>query len=192
VGVEWRGVGTLGSPFEQRHSSPSSRAKLLGLFVCGLATACAVFLIVEGYILIAGFNSELVVTILGRQVREALQGPQLALLLVIMAAALLTVALCTRLLLQGRREELRLLSMVGWERRDTLLHIMRDSCWPALLSGAAGMLVALGLAILIAALPSLLVVLALLLCGPLSGMLLVSLATIGIAWQETGKVYVWR
>jgi len=139
-----------------------------------------------------GFNSELVVTVLGRQVSEALEGPQLALLLVIVGAALLTVALCTRLLLLGRREELRLLSMVGWQRRDTLLRIMRDGWWSALLSGAAGMLLALGLAILITALPSLLVVLALLLCGPLIGILLVSMATIGIARQETGRAYAWR
>src|SRR5205085_12597040 len=118
--------------------------------------------------------------------------PQLALLLVIVGAALLTVALCTRLLLIGRREELRLLSMVGWERRAALLRIMRDSWWPALLSGASGMLLALGLAILITTLPPLLVVLALLSGGPLIGVLLVSLATIGIAWQETGKVYIWR
>ena len=138
----------------------------------------------------AGFNSELVVTILGRQVREALEGPQLVLLLVIVGAALLTVALCTRLLLLGRREEIRLLAMVGWERHATLLRMMADSWWPAFLSGMAGMLLALGLATLIAALPSLPVVLALLLCGPLVGILLVSLATIGIAWQETGRVYV--
>jgi len=140
----------------------------------------------------SSFNSALVVTILGRQVREALEGPQLVLLLVIVGAALLTVALCTRLLLIGRREELRLLSMVGWERRAALLRIMRDSWWPALLSGGAGILLALGLTMLITALPSLLIVLALLLCGPLLGMLLVSLATLGIAWQETGRLYVWR
>ena len=140
----------------------------------------------------ASFNSELVITILGRQVREALEGPQLALLLIIVGAALLTVALCTRLLLIGRREELRLLSLVGWERRAALLLIMRDSWWPALLSGVAGMLMALGLAVLITTLPPLLVVLALLSGGPLIGVLLVSLATIGIAWQETGKVYIWR
>ena len=58
------------------------------------------------------------------------------------------------------------------------------------MSGAVGMLLALGLAILIAALPSLPVVLALLLGGPLLGILLMSIATLGIAWQETGRVYV--
>ncbi len=140
----------------------------------------------------SSFNSELVVTILGRQVHEALEGPQLALLLVIVAAALLTVALCTRLLLIGRREELRLLSMVGWERRATLSHIMRDNWRPALLSGSAGILLALGLAIPITAFPPLLIVLALLSGGPLLGLLLVNIATIGIAWQETGRVYTWR
>lgn len=189
------GAGTPVAAYKGRFfgkASPAFRAKLIAIFVCSLATTCAVFLMAEGYILMASFNSELVVTILGRQVREALEGPQLALLLVILGAALLTVALCTRLLLIGRREELRLLSRIGWERRAALLRIMRDSWWPALLSGAAGILLALGLAILITTLPSLLIVLALLLCGPLIGILLVSMATIGTAWQETGRVYAWK
>lgn len=190
AGEVGRGEGPLAGALWR--FSPASRARLIGLFVCGLATACAVFLIAVGYVLMSGFNSELVVTILGRQVSEALEGPQLALLVVLISAALLTVALCTRLLLLARREELRLLSMVGWERRDTLLRIMRDGWLPALLSGAAGTLLALAIAASAAAFPSLPVILALLLCGPLLGMLLVSLPTIGIAWQETGRVYVWK
>jgi len=31
-----------------------------------------------------------------------------------------------------------------------------------------------------------------LICGPVLGVSLAGLATIGIAWQETGRVYRWR
>jgi len=86
--------------------------------------AISVLLIAIGYSIYCSFDRALIVTVLGNQVREALEGPQLLLLLVVLAAALLTVGICARLQLQGRREELKLLSMVGWERRAVFLRVM--------------------------------------------------------------------
>ncbi len=175
------------------HSSSSAhRAKSIVKFINGIALASAVFLIAEGYMLINGFNQELVVTVLGRQVHAALQSSQLALLLIFLCASLVTVGLCTRLLLQGRREELQLLAMVGWERRSVILRIMWDYCSPALVSGVIGVLLAMAVAMLAAAFPTMFMALSLLVCGPLLGALLTGVATIGNAWQETGKVFRWR
>jgi len=142
--------------------------------------------------LITSFNQVLIVTVLGKQVRAVLGGPQLLLLLIILLAAFLTVTLCTKLRVEGRREELSLLSMVGWERRFVLLRILWDSCWPALLSGEVGVLLAIGGTALVATLPPLLTLAGLLLCGPLLGILLVSLATLGPAWQEMKRVFIWK
>ncbi len=141
------------------------------------------------YLLVTDFNQVLIVTILGKQVREALEGPQLALLLVVVVAALLTVGLCTALLLRGRRFEFSLLAMVGWERRFVLLRILWASWWPALVSGEVGALLALFVIALTAALPSWWLILVLIVCGPLGGVVLVSMVTIGLAWQETGRVF---
>src|SRR2546421_5145843 len=162
------------------------------IFVCSIAMTSAIFLIAIEYLLITSFNQVLVVTILGNQVREALEVPQLALLLLVLLAALLTVGLCTMLLLRGRRQELSLLAMVGWERRAVLLRVMRDSWWSALVSGEAGALLALGVTIAGGAMPPVMIVLGLLACGPLLGVALVSLVTLGPAWQETKRVFVWR
>jgi hypothetical protein len=142
--------------------------------------------------LINGFNQELVVTVLGRQVHTALESSQLALLLIFLSASLLTVGLCSKLLLQGRREELQLLAMVGWDRRSVMLRIMWEYCSPALVSGATGVLLAMAVAILVTAFPTIFIVLSLLVCGPLFGALLTGVATIGNAWQETGRVFRWR
>ncbi len=152
----------------------------------------AIFLIAIEYLLITSFNQVLVVTVLGNQVREALEVPQLALLFLVLLAALLTVGLCTMLLLRGRRQELSLLAMVGWERRAVLLRVMRDSWWSALVSGEAGALLALGVTIAGGAVPPVMIVVGLLVCGPLLGVALVSLVTLGPAWQETKRVFVWR
>ncbi|MDQ6644360.1 MAG: hypothetical protein M3Y76_07910, partial [Chloroflexota bacterium] len=62
---------------------------------CILAITTAVFLIATNTTLISSFNHELVITVLGRQVREVLEAPQIAFLLFIVLAALLTVELCT-------------------------------------------------------------------------------------------------
>ena len=141
----------------------------------------------------AGFKQTLVVTILGKQVQSVLAGPQLLLGAVIVSAALLTVGFCSTLLLRGRREELQLLARIGWERQHVLLRVMRDYCLPATVSGAIGALLATGLAVMVAsASPSLLLVLALLLCSPVLGVLLAGIATLGIAWQEIGRVFSWR
>jgi len=142
--------------------------------------------------LITSFNQVLIVTVLGKQVRAVLGGPQLLLLLIILLAAFLTVTLCTKLRVEGRREELSLLSIVGWERRFVLLRILWDSCWPGLLSGEVGVLLAIGGTALVATLPPLLTLAGLLLCGPLLGVLLVSLATLGPAWQEMKRVFIWK
>jgi hypothetical protein len=170
-------------------SSPAHRTKTIVEFVSGLALASAVFLIAEGYILINGFNQELVVTILGRQVHAALEGSQFLLLLTFVSASLLTMGLCSKLLLHGRREELQLLVMVGWERRAVMLRIMWDYCSPALVSGAIGVLLAIAVAMLADAFPTMFAALGLLICGPLLGAFLTGMATTGIAWQETGRVY---
>ena len=183
----------LRSPFMVKlHAMRNSKAfhtKVTAPFVCAVAVACAVFLIAIEYLLVAAFNQVLLVTILGKQVREALEGPQLALLLVVIVAALLTVSLCTSLLLRGRRFEFSLLAMVGWERKFVLLRILWASWWPALLSGEVGALLALCAIALTAAVPAWWVVSGLIVCGPLVGIVLVSIVTIGLAWQETGRVF---
>jgi hypothetical protein len=174
------------------HSMRSSKAfhtKVTAPFVCAVAVVCAVFLIAEEYLLVTDFNQVLIVTILGKQVREALEGPQLALLLVVIVAALLTVSLCTSLQLRGQRFEFSLLAMVGWERKFVLQRILWASWLPALLSGEVGALLALFVIALAAAIPAWWVVLALIVCGPLVGIVLVSIVTIGLAWQETGRVF---
>ncbi len=160
-------------------------------FICSLAVTSATFLIAIEYVLVASFNQVLVVTVLGNQVREALEAPQLVLLLLLLGAALLTVSLCATLMLRGRREEISLLSMVGWERRAVLLRLMWDCWWPALLSGEAGGLLVLGLTMLAGELPPLAIIVGLLGCTPLIGVLLVSLAAFGPAWQETKRVFLW-
>jgi len=186
------GAGLAPALARRRFSSPAHRAKVIVELVSGLALTAAIFLIAQGYILLNGYNQELVVTILGKQVHTALEGSQLVLLLIFVSASLLTVGLCSKLLLLGRREELQLLAMVGWERRAVMLRIMWDHCSPALVSGAIGVLLAIAGAMLAAAFPMMLMTLGLLVCGPLLGALLAGLATIGIAWQETGRVYRWR
>jgi hypothetical protein len=159
-------------------------------FICSLAVTSATFLIAIEYVLVASFNQVLVVTVLGNQVREALEAPQLILLLLVLGAALLTVSLCATLMLRGRREEISLLSMVGWERRAVLLRLMWDCWWPALLSGEAGGLLVLGLTMLAGELPPLAIIVGLLGCTPLTGVLLMSLAAFGPAWQETKRVFL--
>jgi cell division protein FtsX len=160
--------------------------------VCSLAVTSATFLIAVEYILVTSFNQVLVVTVLGKQVREALEAPQLLLLLLLLGAALLTVSLCATLMLRGRRDEISLLSMVGWERRVVLLRLMWDCWWPALLSGEVGGLLVLGATTLGGELPPLVTIAGLLACTPITGLLLVSLAAIGPAWQETRRVFLWR
>ena len=159
------------------------------IIACSLAIIATVFLIAQNTTLISGFNHELVITVLGKQVREVLEAPQIAFLLLIVLAALLTVELCTMLLLRGRRAELALLAMVGWERRAVLLRLMWDSWRTALLSGEAGTLLAVVVTGISGVAPTPFMVIALLVGGPLIGVLLVSLATIGPAWQETKRVF---
>jgi len=179
-------------PGGPQNLSSKALAGIIPYFICSIAITAAVFLIAVEYILIASFDQVLVVTVLGDQVREALEAPQLALLSLIVGAALLTVGLCMTLLLRGRREEMALLAKVGWERRAVILRVMRDSWWSALLSGEVGALLALGVTILGGALPPLLIIMSLLLCGPLVGVLLVSVVTIGPVWRETKRVFIWR
>ena len=69
---------------------------------------------------------------------------------------------------------------------------MRDSWGSALVSGEAGALLALGVTIVGGAMPTLMIVVGLLVCGPLLGVALLSLVTLGPAWQETKRVFVWR
>ena len=85
-----------------------------------------------------------------------------------------------------------MLAMLGWERRAVLLRVMRDSWWPGLVSAKVGALMALGVTIVGEAMPPVMLILGLLVCGPLLGVALVSLVTLGPAWQETKRVFVWR
>jgi len=119
----------------------------------------SVLLIAVGYITFSSLERALIVTVLGKQVREALEGPQLLLMAVVLAAALLTVGICARLQLQGRREELNLLSMVGWERHAVFLRVMWDSWLPALLSGGLGAVKAISIAASTVSVPALLTML---------------------------------
>ncbi len=152
----------------------------------------SVLLIAVGYTMFSSFDQALIVTVLGKQVRAASEGPQLLLLVVVLAAALLTVGICAKLQLQGRREELRLLSMVGWDRHAVFLRLMWAGWLAALLSGELGALLAMGITMSTVTSPSLLTLLEVLLCGPLIGLLLVSLAAAGPAWRETGRVFLWK
>ncbi len=142
--------------------------------------------------MVSGLNRELVVTVLGDQVRVALEGPQLLLILLVLLTALLTVGLCTSLLLRGRREEFALLSKVGWDRRHVLLRLLRESWWMAALSGEAGVLLALGVIEIAGSLPPLWVVSSVLLGGPMLGMLLASLVIYMLARRELKSIYLKR
>ena len=166
--------------------------KATARITCGIATAAAVFLLAMEYLLVADFNQVLVVTVLGKQVRAVLEGSQLALLMLILAAALLTVGLCTRLLLRARREEIVLLARVGWDQRFVILRMLWDNWKLALLSGEVGVLIALGVTMLGGASPSLLVGAVLVFSGPLLALMLVSIVALGPVWQETKRVYAWR
>lgn len=197
-----KGRPWVGQPTGMAFQTPHSLQWILHAFrqfstamptlVCSLAVTSATFLIAVEYILVTSFNQVLVVTVLGKQVREALEAPQLLLLLLLLGAALLTVSLCATLMLRGRRDEISLLSMVGWERRVVLLRLMWDCWWPALLSGEVGGLLVLGATTLGGELPPLVTIAGLLACTPITGLLLVSLAAIGPAWQETRRVFLWR
>jgi hypothetical protein len=170
-----------GSTFHARITAP---------LVCSMAITATIFLIVLEYLMVSGFNRELVVTMLGDQVRIALEGPQLLLIVLVLLMALLTVGLCTSLLLGGRREELALLAKVGWERRHVLLRLLRESWWMAALSSVAGVLLALGVIGIAGPLPPLWVVVGVLLGGPTLGMALASLVVYTLARQELKSVYL--
>jgi hypothetical protein len=171
-------------------SSAAFHARITAPLVCGIAITATIFLIAIEYLMVSGLNRELIVTVLGDQVRVALAGPQFLLLLLVLLTALLTVGLCTSLLLRGRREELALLAKVGWERRHVLLRLLKESWWMAALSGMVGVLLALGALEFAGSLPPLWVVGSVLLGGPMLGMLLASLVVCTLARQELKSVYL--
>lgn len=173
-------------------SSAAFHMRITAPLVCAVAITATIFLIAEEYLMVSGLNRELVVTVLGDQVRVALQGPQVLLLLLVLLTALLTVGLCTSLLLRGRRQELALLARVGWERRHVLLRLLRESWWMAALSGMSGALLALGVIEMVGSLPPLWVVGSVLAGGPLLGMALASLVVYTLARQELKSVYLKR
>jgi len=162
---------------------------VLPMFACSIAISAAVFLIASDTLLLIGFNHELVVTVLGEQVREVLGAPQVILLLLMLLAAQMTVGLCMTLLLQGRRAELSLLSKVGWERRAVLWRLLWDGWRPAFFSGEVGVLLAVAASSIGGVLPAPFVAGAMFVGGPLVGVVLVSMATMGPAWQETKRIY---
>ena len=173
-------------------SSAAFHTRITAPVVCAIAITATVFLIAEEYLMVSGLNRVLVVTVLGEQVRVALQGPQFLLLLLVLLTALLAVGLCTSLLLRGRRQELALLAKVGWERRHVLLRLQRESWWMAALSGLAGALLALGVIEVAGSLPSFWVVGSVIAGGPLLGMTLASLVVYTLAQQELKSVYLER
>ena len=162
---------------------------VLPMFACSIAISAAVFLIASDTLLLIGYNHELVVTVLGEQVREVLGTPQVILLLLMLMAAQLTVGLCMTMLLQERRAELSLLSKVGWERPAVLWRLLWDGWRPALFGGEVGVLLAVAASSIGGVLPAPLVAGAVFVGGPLVGVVLVSMATMGPAWQETKRVY---
>ena len=142
--------------------------------------------------MVSGLNRELVVTVLGDQVRVALEGAQFLFLLLVLLTALLTVGLCTSLLLRERRQELALLARVGWERRHVLLRLLKESWWMAALSGMGGVLLALGVIEFAGSLPTFWMVGSVIAGGPLLGVALVSLVVYTLARQELKSVYLKR
>jgi len=118
-----------------------------------------------------------------------LEGSQLLLILLVLLTALLTVGLCTSLLLRVRRRELVLLANVGWERRHVLLHLLRDSWWTAALSGAMGALLALVILAIAVTLPPLWAVGGVLVGGPVLGLLLDGLVIYALGRQALKSVY---
>ena len=157
--------------------------------VCGIAISATVFLIAIEYLMMSSLNRELIVTVLGSQVRAVLEGPQLLLILLVLLTAVLTVGLCTSLLLRERRGELVLLAKVGWERRHVLLRLLRDSWWTAALSGAMGALLALVMMAIAGTLPPLWAVGSVLVGGPVLGLLLDGLVVYALGRQALKSVY---
>jgi hypothetical protein len=183
---------SMGAGKQRAYRFYRRRGTLVGVlqtFACSIAISAAVFLIAVDALVLIGFNHELVVTVLGEQVREVLEAPQIVLLLLILMEAQLTVGLCMTLLLQDRRAELSLLSRVGWERPAVLWRLLWGSWRPALFSGEVGVLLVVAASSIGDVLPAPFVVGAMFVGGPLVGVILASIAAIGPAWQETKRVY---
>jgi len=195
------GRAAMKAPTTPHHPPPPLRTiryggafhtRVTAPLVCGLAITATIFLIAIEYFMVSGLNRELVVTVLGNQVRVALAGAQVLLVALVVLTALLTVALCTSLLLRGRRDELALLAKVGWERRHVLLRLLKEGWRTGALSGTAGALLALGVIVMTGSLPPLLVVGSALAGGPLLGVMLASLVVYTLARRELSDVYLER
>ncbi|HET8909881.1 MAG TPA: hypothetical protein VFN23_00355, partial [Ktedonobacteraceae bacterium] len=152
----------------------------------------AIFLMSIEYLLVSSFNRALVITVLGYQVRQTLEGPQLSLFLLVLLAALLVLGLCIKLILFGRRNELALLARVGWEWRFVLRRILWDTVRPALICGESGVVIALLVMVATGSPPGILSSVALVLGGPILGALLVSSVTAMPAWQEIKRAFSWK
>jgi hypothetical protein len=169
-----------------------TRSKVVIPLVLALTLFASVFLIAIEYLLLTSFDHLLVVTVLGTQVRAALETPQLVLVCIILTSACLTVGLCATLILRGRRNEIVLLAQVGWQRRDVLLRLMHEHWRLAFLSSELAVICASGMLFSGGTMPSFVNIVSLLLCGPLAGFLLVNIATLGPSWQATKRVFVWK
>lgn len=185
-------ASTSSSKRTRRFNGQLWQGKVIVPFANVLALLIAVFLIAIEYLLVTDFNQVLVVTVLGKQVQAVLEASQVFLFLLILAAALLTVALCTTLLVRGRREEIVLLSQIGWEQRAVSWRLLWSSWRPALISGEVGVFLALGIVSIGGAMPPVEISLSALLVGPLIGMLLTTIASLGPVWYETKRVFAWR
>ncbi|HKV57905.1 MAG TPA: FtsX-like permease family protein, partial [Ktedonobacteraceae bacterium] len=185
--------GRLRCPRPFKHTSDAAfHVHITAPLVCGIAITATIFLIAIEYLMVSGLNRELVVTVLGNQVRVALEGAQVLLVVLVLITALLTVGLCTSLLLRGRRDELALLAKVGWEQRHVLLRLLRESWRTGALSGAVGALLALGVIAVAGSLPPLWAMSSVLAGGPLLGVLLASLVVYTLARRELSSVYLER
>jgi cell division protein FtsX len=183
-------VGGVSAPATGR--SKSFHLKVTLPLVSAAATTSAIFLMSIEYLLVSSFNRALVITVLGYQVRQTLEGPQLSLFLLVLLAALLVLGLCIKLILFGRRNELALLARVGWEWHFVLRRILWDNLRPALICGESGVVIALLVMVATGSPPGTLSSVALVLGGPILGALLVSSVTALPAWQEIKRAFSWK
>ncbi len=169
-----------------------TRSKVVIPWVLALTIFASVFLIAIEYLLLTNFDHLLVVTVLGTQVRAALEAPQLVLVCIMLTSACLTVGLCATLILRGRRNEIVLLAQVGWQRRDVLLRLMHEHLRLTFLSSELAAICASGMLFSAGSIPSLVNIGSVLLCGPLVGFLLLNMAMLGPSWQATKRAFVWK
>ena len=172
--------------------SAGARASSLVTSMTYLALTAAVFLIALAVLLVENLNQSFAITVLGSHVSTVLALPHLILFGVILGAALLTLVLSTHLRLRARLDEFHLLSILGWERRHVLWHLLKEISRPGLMCGALGTGLALALLLPNVALSSWLALFALCLTGPLCGLIMAGIVTGLLTWSASRRFYLWR